>query len=298
VTDPGLQTFAPVGVRDGLVTLGPAALRVRTALESVFTGWAARVDADQVQLPPLIRVGDLARFDFFANFPHLALAAAAVSTDPDADLPTRGVPADSRLTSTQLDGADYVLPSAACYNAYLALAGARLEAPVKLTTVAQCFRREREYHGLRRLHGFTMREIVAVGAPDTVKAHLAEHKELIADFAAHLGVTLTTEVATDPFFDPDGSRAVMQRLFPTKEEFVSDDGIAIASVNYHRNFFGERADIHLDGEPAHTACVAFGIERWLHVLADRFDQDWDAAETAIRSYPGADAEPTAPGAAR
>ncbi|MCX4546161.1 aminoacyl--tRNA ligase-related protein [Streptomyces sp. NBC_01565] len=284
-SSPGLHT--PVTVTDGLVTLGPEAVRLRAALDAVFTGWAAAAHAAEVLYPPLIRVADLARFDYFTNFPHLVLAAAPVSTDAVAELPTHPAAPGTGLGGHQLGEAGFVLPSAACYNAYLSLSGTELDEPVRFTTIAQCFRRETRYEGLRRLHGFTMREIIAVGDADTVKGHLTTHKALILDFAAHLGLSLTTEVATDPFFDANGSRAVMQRLFPTKEEFVADGGLAIASVNYHRNFFGERAGIRHAGEEAHTSCVAFGIERWLHVLAGRFGGDWAAAEEAVRSFPQA-----------
>jgi hypothetical protein len=63
----------------------------------------------------------------------------------------------------------------------------------------------------------------------------------------------------------------MQKLFPTKEEFLYDGKLAIASVNFHRNFFGERCDIRLpDGSAAFTGCVAFGLERWLSALGDLF----------------------------
>ncbi|KPH98964.1 tRNA synthetase class II (G H P and S) [Actinobacteria bacterium OV450] len=280
---PGPRT--PVAVTDGLVTLGPEAVRLRAALDAVFTGWAEAAGAAEVIYPPLIPVADLARFDYFTNFPHLVLAAAPVDTAAVADLPTHPAAPGTGLGGHQLGEAGLVLPSAACYNAYLSLSGTELDEPVRLTTLAQCFRRETHYEGLRRLHGFTMREIIAVGDAETVKAHLTIHKDLVLGFAGHLGLSLTTEVATDPFFDANGSRAVMQRLFPTKEEFVADGGLAIASVNYHRNFFGERAGITLAGAEAHTSCVAFGMERWLHVLEARFGGDWDAAEEAVRSFP-------------
>ncbi|MCP3820236.1 hypothetical protein NLX86_19665 [Streptomyces sp. A3M-1-3] len=282
--DSGLHS--PVGVSDGLVTLGPEAVRLRAALDTVFTGWAAAADAADVLYPPLIPVADLARFDYFTNFPHLVLAAAPIDPAAVAGLPTHPAKPGTGLGGHQLGEAGFVLPSAACYNAYLSLSGTELDEPATFTTIAQCFRRETRYEGLRRLHGFTMREIIAVGDADAVKSHLTTHKALILDFAAHLGLSLTTEVATDPFFDANGSRAVMQRLFPTKEEFVADGDLAIASVNYHRNFFGERADITYAGGEAHTSCVAFGMERWLHVLAGRFDGDWGAAEEAVRSFSG------------
>jgi hypothetical protein len=59
-------------------------------------------------------------------------------------------------------------------------------------------------------------------------------------------------------------------------------------VNTHRNFFGKRCDIRLrtgDGH-AYTSCVAFGLERWLAVLADVYDGDPAAARAAVAAAAG------------
>ena len=54
-----------------------------------------------------------------------------------------------------------------------------------------------------------------------------------------------------------------------KEELLCGD-LAIASLNFHRNFFGERCGIQLaSGGPAFTGCVGMGLERWIHVLQQR-----------------------------
>jgi seryl-tRNA synthetase len=97
-----------------------------------------------------------------------------------------------------------------------------------------------------------------------------------------LGLGLATEIGADPFYEPQSSRALMQQLFPQKEELVYQGSVAIGSVNFHRNFFGERCDIRTsDGQPAFTGCVAFGIERWLYALLDRFQNDVEAAVAAV-----------------
>ncbi|MET8023334.1 hypothetical protein [Streptomyces avermitilis] len=58
--------------------------------------------------------------------------------------------------------------------------------------------------------------------------------------------------------------------------------MAIASVNTHHTFFGERCSISPpNGGPVSTSCVGFGIERWLHALADHFDGDWGQAQEAV-----------------
>ncbi|MCX4783768.1 hypothetical protein [Streptomyces sp. NBC_01264] len=257
--------------RGGLATLGPGALRLRASLEGVFTGWAAEVGADAVQYPPLMRVEDLHRLDYFQNFPQLAILGAALTKEAAPQYATGGSRKPS-LPAGHLTEASYALPSAACYNVYLDLTGRTLtDGPHQVTTVATCFRRETHYDALRRLLGFSMREIVCVGTRDEVLAHLELFRKKITGYLAELGLPVGIEAATDPFFDASAGRALMAQLFPAKEEFVFDGSLAIGSLNFHRNFFGERCDIRTaDGEPAFTGCVAFGLERWIRALTSHF----------------------------
>ena len=85
-----------------------------------------------------------------------------------------------------------------------------------------------------------------------------------------MGVEATWEVASDPFFLPTArGKAFVQRLQETKQEFVvrNPEPLAIASINRHGTFFGERFHIGLAaGGAAHTACIAFGLDRWAGVL--------------------------------
>ncbi|MCD0453484.1 hypothetical protein LO762_30510 [Actinocorallia sp. API 0066] len=254
----------------GLATLGPDAVALRTALEGMFTSWAADCGAEARLYPPLMRVADLHRIDYFQNFPHLAIAGSGLRAEA---LKTQG--REPAVAAADLEDAAYALPSAACYNIYFDRAGTVLgDEPEKVTTVATCFRREDHYDGLRRLLGFSMREIVCVGSRDAVLDHLGSFKKQLIAYFADIGLPIEVEKASDPFFDADGARALMSQLFPTKEEFVFDGSLAIASVNFHRNFFGERCDIRLpDGSPAFSGCVAFGIERWLSALTTQFDLD-------------------------
>ncbi|MFD0885013.1 hypothetical protein ACFQ08_10685 [Streptosporangium algeriense] len=259
---------APAG---GLATLGPEAVTLRETLDQAFTAWGEAAGADKMSFPPLLDTADLEKFDYWTNFPHLALLATGARHDRTDEL---AVTDHSAIAPDLLAPAGHALPSAACYAAYLHLTGRRLDVPRRITTVATCFRREDHYDGLRRLLGFTMREVVCVGDRETVLGHVASFKERVLTFAERLDLPLTVQTATDPFFQKDAARTLMQQLFPVKEEFVYGEGLAVASVNFHRNFFGERCGISLaDGEPAFTSCVAFGLERWLAALGDRFGAD-------------------------
>lgn len=255
---------------DGLKVLDGSQLRLLRAVDAVFLRLAEGWDAPEFRFPFLLRCRDLDTFDYFSNFPHLGLAATGLDPErtaamlAEADRPLAQVPAAT------MRPADFALPSAACYAIYLSLAGSTLPADgTKRTTLGTCFRNEDHYDGLQRLLGFSMREIVFIGPEDGAKQHLRHAKDAVTTLCAELGLDVGIEVATDPFFDKNSGKAKMQRLFPVKEEFVVG-GLAIGSVNYHRNFFGERCSIQAGDVTAHTSCLAFGLERWVHTLTRQF----------------------------
>lgn len=267
---------------NGLEVLDGGQLRLLRSIDAMFLRLADGWQAPEFRFPFLIRCRDLDTFDYFDNFPHLGLAATRL--DPQrlgTALAASSRPVD-RVPGDVMEPAALALPSAACYAVYVDLAGSELPAEGMLrTTVGTCFRNEDHYDGLQRLLGFSMREIVFIGPEDGAKEHLLRAKDAVTALCAELGLDVRLEVATDPFFDKNSSKAKMQRLFPVKEEFVVN-GLAIGSVNYHRNFFGERCSIQAGAETAHTSCLAFGLERWVHTLTERFGGT-EAALSALES---------------
>jgi hypothetical protein len=255
---------------NGLGVLDGSQLRLLRAIDGVFLRLADNWNAPEFRFPFLMRCEDLDTFDYYDNFPHLGLAATRL--DPErlaASLAATPRPI-ARIPAEVMEPTAFALPSAACYSIYLNLAGSVLPADGTMrTTVGTCFRNEDHYQGLQRLLGFSMREIVFVGPEELAKNHVLRAKDAVTALCAELGLDLHLEIATDPFFDSNSGKAKMQRLFPVKEEFVVN-GLAIGSVNYHRNFFGERCAIRAGDDPAHTSCLAFGLERWVHTLTDRF----------------------------
>jgi hypothetical protein len=48
------------------------------------------------------------------------------------------------------------------------------------------------------------------------------------------------------------------------------DSVAIASINRHGSFFGDRfAILDENGQSIHTACLAVGMDRWIDRLPER-----------------------------
>jgi seryl-tRNA synthetase len=86
--------------------------------------------------------------------------------------------------------------------------------------------------------------------------------------ARDLGLTFRMDHANDPFFGRVGQmKAVSQKQQSLKFELLvplrsEEQPTACMSFNYHRDHFGTTWGIaDANGEPAHTGCVAFGMDR-------------------------------------
>ena len=117
-----------------------------------------------------------------------------------------------------------------------------------------------------RLAAFHMAELVVMGPSSVLDGEVSAIERTLAEAFRGLGIGGSFRGATDAFFLPSSRGArLMQQLKELKREFVSPlDGhdIAVASINRHEDFFGKAFRIRLaSGAPAHSFCVAFGLER-------------------------------------
>ncbi|WP_017571399.1 class-II aminoacyl-tRNA synthetase family protein [Nocardiopsis halotolerans] len=241
-------TLGRQGWRNGLFTLSGKQTSVLDRVDAAVLGWAHELGAVAERHAELFTAEQLERVGYFDSFPHLAHRVRPWMAGDGTE-------------------EDLVLTSASCYGVYFSRSGGAVEDRTVLTVRQTCRRREDEYVPLRRQREFQMREVVFLGTEATVEALLGEGLEAVRRIAEEFGVPGSFKAATDPFFRRDDPRLLHQKLFPTKQEFVDVSGLAVASVNSHRNFFGERCGMRLsDGTPAFTGCVAFGLERWVDAV--------------------------------
>ena len=261
-------------LENGQSALSGNLLELYRRLDTLFLSWAGECNAAEYRFPIFISARELARLDYFRSFPHLV--TFPVVLDPgEENLKhfSEGEPldADGSVRLTAAAPIRDVLTPAACYHFYVQFQGERLESPRYVTTRATCFRREAFYSPLERQWSFSMREIVCIGTADEVKQFLKRYQDRVDRFLTRIGLPVEWKDATDPFFNPSRNpKYVLQKLDPVKTEMVYQTGLAIGSINFHRNYFGEAFQISRDGKEAFSGCVAFGIERWIYAFLNRF----------------------------
>ena len=164
---------------------------------------------------------------------------------------------------------DLVITPAACYPLYpiVAARGPVPTAGLLFDVQADCFRREPSRQ-LDRLQSFRMREFVCVGSAEQASQFRANWLDRAGELAAQLGLSARLDKASDPFFGRTGKMLAISQLENSlKYELLipiysEEQPTACMSFNYHLDHFGLTWEIRTIGaETAHTACVAFGIDR-------------------------------------
>ncbi|MBX9694287.1 MAG: hypothetical protein K2Z81_18020, partial [Cyanobacteria bacterium] len=254
-------------------------------LDGIFQDWAKDLAATEYYFPPFLSAAQMARLDYFKSFPHLITIPvvlkdekANLQTFADAPFQDSRTGARSSLNLTELQAPAQVLTPAACYHFYDELEGQDFDESKFLTTRCVCYRNENKYLPLQRQWAFNMREIVCISSMEKVQAYLEQFEKLLSDYFAEHKFPVKFEYATDPFFNPASNpKYLLQKLEPVKKEMIYDDHLSIGSLNFHRNFFGETFEIKHGGKPAFTACVAFGLERWVYMILKEQgirEKDW------------------------
>lgn len=298
----GADTSPPAGSdelrRIGLIWREGGQVSLRGPLREL----AERVDAALLALaesawgaepewhPAAMTALRLQRVEYLHSFPQQATFPVRLEPD-EANLDAfRAGPivdaATGHLALTRLAPTAQVLTPAACHHLYTAHEDEQLSAPLYLTTRNTCFRQEERYVPLRRQWSFSMREIVCLGAPGEAAQFFEAGQRAVGRLLDELGLPFAWAGATDPFFRPaDNPKYLMQRLSPVKFEAVYGGDLAIGSANLHYEHFGAAFGISRDGAAAHSACIAFGIERWLFAITDHYGTDpaqWPDPVAAVR----------------
>ncbi len=281
------------GFRDRfMVELGPgqyaltgAAASLRASIDARFQRLALACGAEPWHLPSIESTDDLLpRVGYLAS--HGQHVTWGVHLAPRFES-LRRFASDARERAATVPAGDhearptgFILEPVVCHNVYRALAGARLTDTRLITALGSCYRFEGfRFAPLLRQWEFSMREAVLVGEPEALRALRQRILDATLTVCDVLDLGGRLEIATDPFFVSEaGSARAFQAMQSTKLELRLDLGdgaaTAAASFNLHGTHFTEPMDIRGgDGQLLETACVGWGIERWMAAVVARRGPD-------------------------
>ena len=266
-------------IGDGLVGLRGRLLQLFRFFEAEFLSLSRQYDADENYYPALVPIELLEELDYFSHFPQqvtfcshfcedlplLEAVAARVKKEGGVLLPE---------DRTKVSTAAHVLTPAVCLPCYRQYRNAVLPEGDRLVVTMQnhVFRYEgTNFRPLRRLWDFTVRDIVFFGTNDAMVRLRAAVMEKAFALCQELGLAAKIQLANDPFFLSESrSKRVYQRMGDVKYELVlalpqRGEDLAAASFNLHRNFYTRAFNIRFaSGAYAESACMGFGIERWVY----------------------------------
>jgi seryl-tRNA synthetase len=272
--------YARTGLYEGVVE----------ALTSLISTLRPR-DAEVLRFPPVMSRTQLERHGYLKSFPNLLGAVSCLCGDERQirGVVNRFVEGEADWTEA-LSPADLVLAPAACYPVY-PLAAARGPVPdagLTFDVAADCFRREPSTD-IDRFQSFRMREYVRIGTEAQILAFREAWISRATGLADRLGLNYRVDIASDPFFGRGGQIVAQSQIEQAlKFELLvpvrsAESPTACMSFNYHQDHFGVTWDLVTgDGAPAHTGCVAFGMDRLAVAMFATHGTDIDAWPAAVR----------------
>jgi seryl-tRNA synthetase len=259
--------FRPMGA-DGVYARTGAYEAVVDALTALISRHRPET-AEIFRFPPVMTRAMLEKSGYLKSFPNL-LGCMCCMQGSEADIRKSVMRFEQGGDwTTDLSVGDLVLTPASCYPVYPIAAerGVLPEEGYIFDVGCDCFRREPSTD-LDRLQSFRMREYVRIGSAEQIldfRTQWVARAEALAD---QLALPHKVELASDPFFGRGGQlMAASQMEQALKFELVvpvisEEKPTACMSFNYHQDHFGTTWDMrNAAGEPAHTGCVAFGMDR-------------------------------------
>jgi seryl-tRNA synthetase len=266
---------------------------VRTALfEEIIDALSALIgryrepDTEILRFPPVMSRRQLETSGYLLSFPHLL---GCVSTLHGDEAEIRALVERPEWVEG-LSATEIVLSPAACYPVYpfVATRGSIPANGLLFDVSSYCFRREPS-HEIDRFQSFQMREYVCLGTPEQVLDFRARWLSRAEGLTKELGLSYWIAPASDAFFGRGGRLAALSQLQQSlKLELLvpilsEEKPTACMSFNYHRDHFGSAWSLQTEnGDIAHTACVAFGMERLALALFATHGLDAQKWPTLVR----------------
>lgn len=240
---------------------------VVSGLDALITRVMVDEPATAIAFPPILARWVFDKTNYLQSFPDLMGSVHTFRGNDRQHAELANLYDSGGDWASKLTAADVVLCSASCHPLYALCAGTLPEGGRRFEVNGYCFRCEPSIDPVR-MQAFRMHEYVFVGEPELAQSHRDAGIGRGLDLLSRLGLEVEDVPANDPFFGRLGTMLAANQLDEAlKMEIVTpvcsvEKPTAIMSANCHRDHFGLPFGIKTpDGNDAHSACVAFGVDR-------------------------------------
>jgi seryl-tRNA synthetase len=235
--------------------------------EQLVTRHGALLQPEVVRYPPIMSRANYLKTSHIQNFPDLMGSLHTFTGNERGHRALLQAKDKGEDWTRQLAPAETMMVPAACYPLYPTATGT-LPAQGRLVDLLGFVFRHEPSVDPARMQQFRMHEFVRLGTAEQAIEHRNEWLKRGQEILNSVGLDVNPVVASDPFFGRAGEiMATAQLEQVLKYELVipiasAEKPTAIASCNYHLDYFGNAFDIKTQGgSPAHSACIGFGLER-------------------------------------
>lgn len=255
-----------LGVR-GVYGYGGVFDEVLQSFDRLVTRRAAHFKSEVMRLPGVLSREHYLKTSHLENFPDLMGSIHSFMGKDREHVAMLGKRERGEDWTLDLAPSELMLSPACCYPLYPTATGTLPEGGRTVDLLSQVFRHEPSLDPCR-LQVFRQREFVRLGTAEEAIEHRRQCLDLAEKTLNEVGLAVEIVLANDPFFGR-GSRvmAASQKEQDLKHELViavatAEKPTAISSTNCHLDYFGKAFDIQTpDGQPAHSSCIGFGLER-------------------------------------
>lgn len=278
----------PSGVR-GLYGRSGAFEHIVEQFEAYITRMGAHLNPEVIHFSPIFNRAHYERTDHVETMPDLmgSVHSFTGGERQHRELVEKVQKKDSGW-SHDLQPTEVMMVPAACYPLYPTATGVLAQGGRTVDLCAFVFRHEPS-DDPARMQIFRQREYVRLGTADEAHGHRDYWLQRGHEMLESVGLDVKPVLANDPFFGRGGRvMQATQREQNLKYELVvpicsEENPTAVASCNYHLDHFGLKFDIKTaNDEPAHSACIGFGLERIALALLKKHGLDPTAWPSSVK----------------
>lgn len=234
--------------------------------------------ADEYWVPSIIDISELQRSNYLSGSFHHVNFISKVLHNYNNIREFKEQTIIDKVDKSFLTNCRQVLNPAVCLHCYGLLENENIEDKNCIySLIGKSYRDESgNLNNEIRLKEFTMRELVFIGKKDNTEIIFNKCLEIMNEIGLVLDLDYMLMPANDIFFDDNiSNKTVFQKALNNKIEFEVYDEIlkskvSLASTNRHGTHFTKSYNIKIKDELATSMCLAFGYDRIMRVLINKF----------------------------